>query len=106
MIRVEKRPSKTFEYAPEDVERINLPEGMTAEILDEAVTLTVYGDDLSDLDASDFTLQLDCSGLGEEESQVTLTVMLSGDVQNPDITPKAPTVSVRLTAVEEENDTP
>ena len=106
VIRVEKRPSKTFEYAPEDVERINLPEGMTAEILDEAVTLTVYGDDLSDLDASDFTLQLDCSGLGEEESQDTLTVMLSGDVQNPDITPKAPTVSVRLTAVEEENDTP
>ena len=55
VIRVEKRPSKTFEYASEDVERVNLPDGMTAEILDDTVTLTVYGEDLSDLTDSDFT---------------------------------------------------
>ena len=58
------------------------------------MTLTVYGEDLSDLTDSDFTLQLDCSGLGEEESQVTLTVLLSEKAEDQDITPKAPAVSV------------
>ncbi len=101
VIRVEKRPSKTFEYASEDVERVNLPDGMTAEILDDTVTLTVYGEDLSDLTDSDFTLQLDCSGLGEEESQVTLTVLLSEKAEDQDITPKAPAVSVLLKEDEE-----
>ena len=101
VIRVEKRPSKTFEYASEDVERVNLPDGMTAEILDYTVTLTVYGEDLSDLTDSDFTLQLDCSGLGEEESQVTLTVLLSEKAEDQDITPKAPAVSVLLKEDEE-----
>ena len=101
VIRVEKRPSKTFEYASEDVERVNLPDGMTAEILDDTVMLTVYGEDLSDLTDSDFTLQLDCSGLGEEESQVTLTVLLSEKAEDQDITPKAPAVSVLLKEDEE-----
>lgn len=101
VIRVEKRPSKIFEYASEDVERVNLPDGMTAEILDDTVTLTVYGEDLSDLTDSDFTLQLDCSGLGEEESQVTLTVLLSEKAEDQDITPKAPAVSVLLKEDEE-----
>lgn len=101
VIRVEKRPSKTFEYASEDVERVNLPDGMMAEILDDTVTLTVYGEDLSDLTDSDFTLQLDCSGLGEEESQVTLTVLLSEKAEDQDITPKAPAVSVLLKEDEE-----
>lgn len=101
VIRVEKRSSKIFEYASEDVERVNLPDGMTAEILDDTVTLTVYGEDLSDLTDSDFTLQLDCSGLGEEESQVTLTVLLSEKAEDQDITPKAPAVSVLLKEDEE-----
>ncbi len=102
VITVRKRPSKTFEYEAEDLQKLNLAEGMTADISDKSVTLTVYGkdEDLETLEASDFTLQLDCSGIGEEDAQAELTVLLSEKAADLDISLKAPEVTVRLTEEE------
>ena len=97
VIKVQKRSSKTIKYGVDDIEFTNLPEGMSAEIADGAVSLIIYGDDdLSDIRASDFTLELDCSALTEEESQVTLTVSISEEAQKLDIAPKVPSVKARL----------
>ena len=99
VIKVEKRSSKTLKYKPSDVKLANLPEGMTAEISDETISLVIYGDgELSDLTAADFELELDCSALGEEESQATLTVRASESVEELGLAPKAPTVNAKLTA--------
>ena len=43
VITVRKRPSKTFEYEAEDLQKLNLAEGLTADISDKSVTVTVYG---------------------------------------------------------------
>ncbi len=97
VIKVQKRSSKTIKYGMDDIQLTGLPEGMSVEMSDEAVSLVVYGDDdLPEVTASDFTLELDCSQLTEEESQATLIVTVSEDAKKLDVTPKAPSVKAWL----------
>lgn len=66
-VNVYKRLSKSIEYSTSDIRLTNVPSGMTVEFEEDTFNISVYGNrDVSEVKASSFTLELDCSHLRED----------------------------------------
>ncbi len=78
LVKVKKRETKRISIDSKDVVISGLAEGREVEFSEEQISFDVYCDnDISGLNASDFTLMLDASQLTVGEKEITLNVRLS-----------------------------
>ncbi len=79
VLRVKERQTRTFDIGMEQIEIINIPEGMMATLMSQSLTVTIRGtqEQLAQMTAADITVQVDLSG-ETEQGLVTLkpTILL------------------------------
>lgn len=98
VIRVKERQTKTFEITADQIQLINVPEGMEARLMSKSLTITIRGtqEQLNQMTAADIQVQVDLSG-ETEKGLVSLkpNIVLSDKFQGAGPL-NAPSVSVEL----------
>lgn len=99
IIRVKERQTKTFIIGPNQIQLLNVPEGMQATLVSQSLTITIRGtqEQLDQMTAADILVQVDLSG-ETKKGMVTLksTIKLPDKFQGAGPV-NAPSVSVELT---------
>lgn len=99
IIRVKERQTKTFVIGPNQIQLLNVPEGMQAALVSQSLTITIRGtqEQLDQMTAADILVQVDLSG-ETKKGMVTLksTIKLPDKFQGAGPV-NAPSVSVELT---------
>ena len=99
IIRVKERQTKTFIIGPNQIQLLNVPEGMQATPVSQSLTITIRGtqEQLDQLTAADILVQVDLSGESKKGMVTLKPVIVLPDKFQGAGPVNAPSVSVELT---------
>lgn len=99
IIRVKERQTKTFVVGPNQIQLLNVPNGMNASLVSRSLTITIRGtqEQIDQLTAADILVQVDLSGESKKGMVTLKPVIILPDKFQGAGSVNAPSVSVELT---------